>query len=335
MRATFGFRSETDLEGWARDNREGLRPDAMPYGMNKLVANGIDLDTVALPPVSKMDQFALLVRPPRRSPSPHWTIAWDEHAALRMLATTSSHQFASGLIWATDHLGGGVAARQKARLMLRMLRGIDLFFCNSSAQVVPLREALGRRGTRVEFTTFGIDADFFSQMPLPSAPSVMSVGNDVDRDALTLLEAFAIVHRERPDARLQVQFRGDHVLPAGVERLPQMSHSQLRELYAETTVVAVATRPNLHLSGLTATLEGMATGRPVVRTRTPGIGDYVRDGETGWLVEPHDPATLAKRILDSLDPQTATQLGSRARAVVVESFTTSVMAAGLARLLNG
>jgi glycosyltransferase involved in cell wall biosynthesis len=334
MRATFGFRSETDLEGWTRDNREGLRPDAMPYGMNKLVANGIDLDTAVLPPVSRKDQFSLLLRRPRLSSSPDWTIAWDEHAALRMLAATTSHRFASGLIWATDHLSGGVAARQKALLMLRMLRGIDLFFCLSSAQVVPLRDALGSRSTRVEFMAFGIDADFFSQRPLPSTPSVMSVGNDIDRDTHTLLDAFAIVHSERPDVRLQAQFRGDHVLPEGVERLPLMSHSQLRELYAETTVVAVATRPNLHLSGLTATLEGMATGRPVVQTRTPGIGDYVRDGDTGWLVEPRDPATLARRILDSLDPQTATQLGSRARAAVVERFTTSVMATGLAQLLN-
>jgi UDP-glucose:tetrahydrobiopterin glucosyltransferase len=35
-------------------------------------------------------------------------------------------------------------------------------------------------------------------------------------------------------------------------------------------------------------IEALACGTPVVAYRRGGVGDYVRDGETGWLVEPDD-----------------------------------------------
>ena len=35
-------------------------------------------------------------------------------------------------------------------------------------------------------------------------------------------------------------------------------------------------------------IEALACGTPVIAYRRGGISDYVRDGETGWLVEPDD-----------------------------------------------
>ncbi len=35
-------------------------------------------------------------------------------------------------------------------------------------------------------------------------------------------------------------------------------------------------------------IEALACGTPILAYRRGGIGDYVRDGETGWLVEPDD-----------------------------------------------
>ncbi|KWK47945.1 hypothetical protein WT81_05565 [Burkholderia stagnalis] len=45
-----------------------------------------------------------------------------------------------------------------------------------------------------------------------------------------------------------------------------------------------------------ATLEAMLCGLPVVGTRLGGFLDLVREGETGFLVEPRDPVALADRI---------------------------------------
>jgi glycosyltransferase involved in cell wall biosynthesis len=45
-----------------------------------------------------------------------------------------------------------------------------------------------------------------------------------------------------------------------------------------------------------ATLEAMAAGRPVIGTRVGGIPEMVVDGETGALVPPSDPRSLAEAI---------------------------------------
>jgi glycosyltransferase involved in cell wall biosynthesis len=50
-----------------------------------------------------------------------------------------------------------------------------------------------------------------------------------------------------------------------------------------------------------ATLEAMATGRPVVGSRVGGIPEMVIDGETGALVPPRDPTALAHAIARLID----------------------------------
>src|SRR5205814_8409612 len=46
----------------------------------------------------------------------------------------------------------------------------------------------------------------------------------------------------------------------------------------------------------TAVMEAMSTGRPVIASRIGGLVDLVADGESGLLVEPHDPTALRQAI---------------------------------------
>lgn len=56
--------------------------------------------------------------------------------------------------------------------------------------------------------------------------------------------------------------------------------------------------------------EAMAAGLPVVTTDLAGIPEQVRDGETGYLVEPGDVSSLANRIKDLLDdPEKRAEFG--------------------------
>ena len=334
MQVEFGFRSETDLDEWRRSHAAGQRPDAVPYGLDRLISPEIELATTPLQPLPTGQAVPLLFGRPTRTPTPDWLIAWDEHAALRLLARGSGARFGCGVIWATDQLSGRVGERTRARVMLRMLRPMDLIWCLSRAQLAPLRAALGGRRTRVEFLKFGVDTDFFTPRPLPAQPSVLSIGNDVDRDARTLLAALEVVHRARPDARLRVQYSGDLAVPLGVERLPRMTHAELREEYAATTVLAIATRQNLHVSGMTAVLEAMATGRPVVLTRTPGAEDYVRHGEWGLLTQLGSVDDLARGILYSLDSANAARMGAAASQAASTEFSSARLADRLAGLLT-
>lgn len=46
-----------------------------------------------------------------------------------------------------------------------------------------------------------------------------------------------------------------------------------------------------------AIMEAMASGLPCVVTDVGGNGELVVDGETGYVVPPNDPATMAQKIL--------------------------------------
>jgi glycosyltransferase involved in cell wall biosynthesis len=69
-------------------------------------------------------------------------------------------------------------------------------------------------------------------------------------------------------------------------------------------------------------LEAMGCGRAVVATRVPGSVDIVREGETGRLVEPAQPAALAEAIIAlARDPERRRQMGERGREVVERDYT--------------
>lgn len=70
-----------------------------------------------------------------------------------------------------------------------------------------------------------------------------------------------------------------------------------------------------------AILEAMSLAKPIVATAVGGVPSVIRDGETGILVEPGDPAALAKgieRLLD--DPDLRARLGASAQRLVADEF---------------
>jgi glycosyltransferase involved in cell wall biosynthesis len=82
-------------------------------------------------------------------------------------------------------------------------------------------------------------------------------------------------------------------------------------------------------------LEAFAAGLPVVSTGTGDIANLVRNGETGFLVPPADPAALAKAVTMLLDePDCATRMARRARREV-ERYTWSRVRELWARVYAG
>jgi glycosyltransferase involved in cell wall biosynthesis len=69
-------------------------------------------------------------------------------------------------------------------------------------------------------------------------------------------------------------------------------------------------------------LEGMACGTPVICTKVAAMPELVRDGITGFVVPPNDPAALGERIRWlAKHPSEAAKMGRAARAWVLEKFT--------------
>ncbi len=73
-------------------------------------------------------------------------------------------------------------------------------------------------------------------------------------------------------------------------------------------------------------LEAMAAGLPVVATAVGGTPEMVCDGETGYLVPPHDPQPLEAALMRLLhDTHQRQRLGRRGRCRVETRFSLSVM----------
>ena len=69
-------------------------------------------------------------------------------------------------------------------------------------------------------------------------------------------------------------------------------------------------------------IEAMASGKVMVATNSGGTPEIVKDGETGFLVEPGDPEALADKIaLLAVDKDLAGRMGRAGRRRVEENFS--------------
>src|SRR5450432_195593 len=217
------------------------------------------------------------------------------------------------------------------------MRQLDIVWCLSRPQVDSAGKWLSSSqssGPRIEFLPFGINTNHFAYTAYPTTKMVLSLGNDPDRDPVSVVEAMSEVRRVDPSVRLIIQsMMLDHA-PPGIELLRSISHDELLRLYGAASVVLIATRHNTHVSGMTVALEAQSVGRPVVMTATPGAEDYLL-GDSGAAVAPGDVHAMTARVLALLaDPERSADIGRRARQHTEERHTTALMMARMCGLLS-
>ena len=151
-----------------------------------------------------------------------------------------------------------------------------------------------------------------------------------------LLDAFSQLAAQRPGLVLELVGEGPEREPIvrrarelGVaERVRLLGPLPWEEVRARLGRAGVFALPSIRLpsgrmEGIpVALMEAMASGVPVVSTRLSGVPELVRDGETGLLVEPGDPAGLARAMATLLDDdELAARLALNARKLVERSFS--------------
>ena len=108
--------------------------------------------------------------------------------------------------------------------------------------------------------------------------------------------------------------------------------NELRYYYSAGDVVV--TTPWYEPFGLTP-LEAMACARPVIGSSVGGLTFTISDGETGFLVPPRNPQSLAERLHFLLNtPNLATRMGKAARKRVEREFTWSIVTMRTAALYD-
>jgi len=84
--------------------------------------------------------------------------------------------------------------------------------------------------------------------------------------------------------------------------------------------------PTLQEALGTSFIESMAMGKPVVGTKAGGVPEVVKDGISGILVEPENPAALAGAIISLLrNRERMRQMGDAGRKIVEENYSIDVM----------
>lgn len=336
------------IREWERRHALGEVPSCWPYGLDLLAGHGLDLD---YPEVTRAKRKNLAGRVVRRltgfeawetfrdrSGKPADVIlCWDERRSVPEILLGDGRKIpvVTGAIWITDDLPKKIP-HQLAKIALRKAFRV---WTLSAAQIPILKNVFGLVDSQLEYIPFGVDAEFFT----PAGGSaengeglVLSVGNDRHRNFSALVNAMGTVKNSFPNARLELVTQSHTSVPATLGyRLPSLSHMELLDRYRRCALVVIPTRPNLHVSGITAILEAMACAKAVVATDTPGIREYVTQGQNGILVPPDDPARLSEAITGLLhDPARARELGLEGRRSVESHFNTKELAARLAALIT-
>lgn len=144
-----------------------------------------------------------------------------------------------------------------------------------------------------------------------------------------LIRAVAELFRQDPDRNLRVLISGG---PSGTSATPEEYRELARELGVERRIRFLEPRPPQELVALyqsadivavpsynesfgLVAMEAQATGTPVVAARVGGLPITVAEGETGLLVDGHDPADWADALAQLLDnDETRIRMGEDAVA---------------------
>ncbi len=108
---------------------------------------------------------------------------------------------------------------------------------------------------------------------------------------------------------------GRAIVPAG-----WLAHEELKAAYHASHIVL---QPSLCFEsfGLIA-LEGMACGKPAVVSASGGLPEVVRDGETGYVVDPRDTDQLSAKLIELLlNPERARAMGEAGRRRARDFFS--------------
>ncbi|OGO78482.1 MAG: hypothetical protein A2Y23_06730 [Clostridiales bacterium GWB2_37_7] len=82
-----------------------------------------------------------------------------------------------------------------------------------------------------------------------------------------------------------------------------------------------------------ALIEGMSLGKPMIGTNVGGVPELVIQNQTGLLIAPEHPQALAEAIIELADnAELRNAMGIKAKEMMLEKFSASVMAAEIQKL---
>lgn len=224
-------------------------------------------------------------------------------------------------------------SRIYSRLTLRRILGsADRILTPSADTANDLATLLKIPSERIRVVYNGVD-DFFLEKPIESGksplrgdgPYVLFVGTPEPRKNLDrLVAAMALLRKRGAREHLVIAGGGGwgqtHTDGPGVRRLGRVSDSDLRDLYANASCLAL---PSLHEGFGLPAVEAMAAGTPVVASRTGALPEITAGAAV--LVDPLSITGIADGIAECIADRASLSVAGRERA---KQFTWERSAAG-------
>ncbi len=201
----------------------------------------------------------------------------------------------------------------------------------------------------VQFMTW-TDAGAFRgrvrEVALAQAQDILYAGVLIPRKGVhTLIDAFAQLAQEQPAAHLWLVGKPEN---AGytAQLHEQVSRAGLDERVTfvggvdQPTLAGYMTRSRCLVLASTSeglprvVVEAMMSGLVPIATRVSGIPEVIRDGETGYLIPPEDPAALLTALRTVYQHADIDAMGARARAYAEQFFTEAAYLDGYRQLLS-
>jgi glycosyltransferase involved in cell wall biosynthesis len=158
------------------------------------------------------------------------------------------------------------------------------------------------------------------------------------KNTLTLVQAFARLLEMGSQAQLRLSGGGDqdyldrvrHLIRENglEEHVTLLGRAAYATIQEEMTRAAVFALVSLEENSPMAIEEAMAAGVPVVTSNRCGMPYLVREGESGFLVNPEDPQEIADRLRQLLaDDELRRSLGAKGREIALDRFHPAKVAA--------
>jgi glycosyltransferase involved in cell wall biosynthesis len=243
--------------------------------------------------------------------------------------------------------------RDKSRILARLENIVDPWFdlihCKSRAimEDVLRREPVSPQKLRLVYN--GIDLSRFENLPareevrraLAISEDRFVVGTVANlipyKGHEEIVDALALFHERWPRVMALWIGRDDGIAERLFEKARALGvvdqimflgpRSDVPQLLPAMDVLLSAS----HEEGFSnVILEGMAAALPVVATNVGGNPEAVLDGETGYIVEPRNPESIAAALEKLMqDPQQARQMGEKGAQRVRAEFSYEAMIEGL------
>lgn len=185
---------------------------------------------------------------------------------------------------------------------------------------------------KVKTYYFGIDTGFWKPVETSEENFVLAIGNDLNRDYATLVEALPdnvalkIITKKKVDTKEK-----------NIELLSfWLTDEEVREMYSKAKLVVVPSEKlKNESSGLSCALQTLACGRPLLMSDPPPIKEVLEDKKDCVFFEAENATDLRQKMQALLaDDQRRNLLAAQGHTTVTEKYTAKRMSQRLGEILS-